>query len=121
MLSAISVLAATAMLQSSAPTYNVEVMVQDKRGLFGTRSIKVSREISLEEGAFEINASDAILLEGEIERRGDRVMVDMVVCRPRQEPCEVLARPTLNFRVGAEASIRETNFRSIWEISFEPE
>lgn len=121
MLSVLSALAASAALQTAAPVYSVEVLVQDKRGLFGTRSVKVSQEISLEDGSFEVDASNAIVLEGDIETDGDRVRIDMTVCRPRETPCEVIATPTLNFRLGAEASIRQTTLRSSWEISFEPE
>lgn len=120
MLSLISALAASAALQS-APTYTVEVLVQDKRGLFGTRSIKVSRDIPLEEGSFEVDASNAVLLEGDIETNGDRVRIEMTICRPRETPCQVIATPTLSFRMGAKASIRETDLRSSWEISFAPE
>ena len=121
MLSVLTALAASAAMQSSAPVYSVEVLVQDKRGLFGTRSIKVSRDIPLEPGTFEVEAGSAVLLEGDVTLQGDMVEIDMTICRPREDPCEVIATPSISFRMGAAASIRETNFRSSWEVSFDPE
>lgn len=110
-----------ALLFQSAPTYTVEVMVQDKRGLFGTQTVKVSSDIPLEDGPFEVVAGGTAMLEGEISVDGDVATVDMTVCRPRISPCDVVGTPTLTFRVGDEASIRTQGFRSVYEVSFQPE
>ena len=121
MLSVLSALAASAALQTSAPVYSVEVLVQDKRGLFRTHAVKVSEELSLEDGSFEVSAGDTIVLEGEIETDGDRVRIDMTVCRPLETPCDVIGTPTVKFSLGAKTAVRRTTLGSSWEISFEPE
>ncbi|NNU17314.1 hypothetical protein HK107_13365 [Parvularcula sp. ZS-1/3] len=120
MIAAFTALAMSAALQG-APEYNVEVMVQDKKGLFGSRAVRVSRSITLEPGEFEIDSGANPMLSGEIEMRGDAVRVKMVVCRPNTDPCDVVGRPTLRFRVGSEASVRDNGIRSTYQVTFEPE
>lgn len=123
MLFSLAALAAAAAAQSAeAPDYDVEVFVQDKRGLFGTRSIKLSETITLEDGSFEISAGDgSTLLEGDISITGDRAQVDMTICRPKTNPCEEIGTPKLSFKVGASAEVSYSNFRTAYEVSFEPE
>lgn len=116
----LTALLAAALFQS-APVYTVEVFVQDKQGLFGTKTVKVSREIPLENGSFEIYAGGDSMLEGDISISGDIVDVEMVVCRPRTSPCDVIGEPSITFQMGASASIREREYRTIYEVTFEPE
>jgi hypothetical protein len=113
---------AIAAMTLAAPAYEVEVMVQEKKGLFGSRSVRVSRTIPLEEGAFEIgtNSGDP-MLEGEITLRGNIAEIEMTVCRPAVSPCDPVGEPSLDFRVGSSAGVEEQRIGVVWSVSFEPE
>jgi hypothetical protein len=113
---------AIAALTLAAPSYEVEVMVQEKKGLFGTKSVRVSRTIPLEEGPFEIgtNAGDP-MLEGEISLRGEIVTIEMTVCRPKTSPCDPVGEPSIDFRLGSSAEIEERDIGVVWNVSFAPE
>ncbi|MCQ8185411.1 hypothetical protein [Parvularcula maris] len=113
---------AIAALTLAAPAYEVEVMVQEKKGLFGSQSVRVSRITPLEEGPFEIgtNAGDP-MLEGTIAIDGGVAEIQMTVCRPKTSPCDPVGEPSILFRVGSSAEIEERTLSVVWSVSFEPE
>lgn len=111
---------ASAAMQAG-PVYTVEVMVQDKQGLFRSSTVRIERTIRLEEGEFEIARKEGPLLKGEIEIDGREVTVEMVICRPQVSPCDVIGEPRVSFRIGDEAEVSARNLRTNYDVRFEPE
>ncbi|NRA29619.1 MAG: hypothetical protein HRU11_05090 [Parvularculaceae bacterium] len=102
----LATLATTAMLDSDLE-YRVEILYQEKNGL-RTRTVKVRDEFDLSEGSFALeddDLSDAPLLIGDVDVNGNKVTVDMTVCRLGQSPCDEIGSPRISFIKGRRASI----------------